>query len=152
MTAHFAGCHDEPPPPLPHRWGKSLTEGASRMPGTYDSTLRQLKPPRPSCIEKPISSQHREPATYPNPHPLAQPSLETCIYKQTSNTVRARRFPRPAPPRSASPLKPLRHFLVYLVVFYLTLTLIETMLSFCIPSCIQKVPGGFTSSSGQGAC
>ena len=32
------------------------------------------------------------------------------------------------------------------------LTLIETRLSFCIPSCIQKVPGGFTSSSGQGAC
>ena len=29
---------------------------------------------------------------------------------------------------------------------------IETRLSFCIPSCIQKVPGGFTSSSGQGAC
>ena len=29
---------------------------------------------------------------------------------------------------------------------------IETRLSFCIPSCIQKVSGGFTSSSGQGAC
>ena len=32
------------------------------------------------------------------------------------------------------------------------LTLIETRLSFCIPSRIQKVSGGFTSSSGQGAC
>ena len=29
------------------------------------------------------------------------------------------------------------------------LTLIETRLSFCIPSRIQKVPAGFTSSSGQ---
>ena len=32
------------------------------------------------------------------------------------------------------------------------LTLIETRLSFCIPSRIQKVSGDFTSSSGQGAC
>ena len=32
------------------------------------------------------------------------------------------------------------------------LTLIETRLSFCIPSRIQKVSGGFISSSGQGAC
>ena len=32
------------------------------------------------------------------------------------------------------------------------LTLIETRLSFCIPSRIQKVSGGFTSSSGQEAC
>ena len=32
------------------------------------------------------------------------------------------------------------------------LTLIETRLSFCIPSRIQKVLCGFTSSSGQGAC
>ena len=32
------------------------------------------------------------------------------------------------------------------------LTLIETRLSFCIPSLIQKVSGGFTSSSGRGAC
>ena len=32
------------------------------------------------------------------------------------------------------------------------LTLIETRFSSCIPSRIQKVPGGFTSSSGQGAC
>ena len=91
MTAHFAGCHEEPPPP------QSLTEGASQMPGTNDSTLRQLKPSRPSRIEKPISSPRHEPAAYPNLHPLAQPSLATCIYKQTSNAVPARGFPRPAP-------------------------------------------------------
>ena len=78
MTAHFAGCHEEPPPP------QSLTEGASQMPGTNDSTLCQLKPPHPSHIEKPISSRCHEPAAYPNPHLLAQPSLATCIYKQIS--------------------------------------------------------------------
>ena len=50
MTAHFASCHDEPPPPLLRWQGKSLTEGTSQMPGTNDSTLRQLKPPRPSCM------------------------------------------------------------------------------------------------------
>ena len=91
MTAHFAGCHEEPPPP------QSLTEGASQMPGTNDSTLRQLKPPRSSHIEKPISSRCHEPAAYPNLHPLAQPSLAMCIYKQTSKAVPARGFPRPAP-------------------------------------------------------
>ena len=63
------------------------------------------KPPRPSHIEKPISSRHRKPATYPNPHPLAQPSLTACIYKQTSNTVRAHRFPRPTPYRSGNPAR-----------------------------------------------
>ena len=116
MTAHFAGCHEEPPPP------QSLTEGASQMPGTNDSTLRQLKPSRPSRIEKPISSPRHEPAAYPNLHPLAQPSLATCIYQRGG----ARGFPRPArfgsgtPPRSALPLKPVKHFLVCLVVFYLT--------------------------------
>ena len=99
MTAHFAGCHDEPPPP------QSLMEGASQMPGTNDSTLRQLKPPRSSRIEKPISSRCHEPAAYPNLHPLAQPSLATCIYKQTSNAVWARRFPRPAPFGSGNPAR-----------------------------------------------
>ena len=51
MTAHFAGCHDEPPPPLPRRRGKSLTEVAFQMPGINDSTFCQLKPPRPSHRE-----------------------------------------------------------------------------------------------------
>ena len=104
MTAHFAGCHDELPPP------QSLREGASQMPGTNDSTLRQVKPPRPRCIEKPISSQHHEPAAYPNPHPLAQPSLATCVYKQTSNAVWAHGFPRPAPFRSGNPAR--EHFAI----------------------------------------
>ena len=99
MTEHFAGCHDKPPPP------KSLTEGASQMPGTNDSTLRQLKPPHPSHIEKPISLRCHEPAAYPNPHSLAQPSLATCIYKQTSNVVPARGFPRPAPFGSGNPAR-----------------------------------------------
>ena len=110
MTAHFAGCHDEPPPP------QSLMEGASQMPGTNDSTLRQLKPPRSSRIEKPISSRCHEPAAYPNLHPLAQPSLAMCIYKQTSKAVQVGGFPGPAPFRSRNPArsaspKPVKHFL-----------------------------------------
>ena len=125
MTAHFAGCHDEPPPPLPRRRGKSLTEVAFQMPGINDSTFCQLKPPRPSPRETyqlatPRTSSLSKP-------PSASPAIPaTCIYKQTSNVVRVLGFPRPAPfgpgtpPGSASPLKPIKHFLVYLVIFHLT--------------------------------
>ena len=56
MTAHFAGCHDEPPPPLPHQRGKSLTEGTSWILGTNDSTLRQLKLPCRSCMNRDASA------------------------------------------------------------------------------------------------
>ena len=111
MTAHFAGCHEEPPPP------QSLTEGASQMPGTNDSTLCQLKPSHPSHIEKPISSRCHEPAAYPNPHLLAQPSLTTGIYKKTSNASGHADFLHlpclgpGTPTRNTSPLKPIKHFL-----------------------------------------
>ena len=73
------------------------------MPGINDSTLRQLKPPRPSRIEKPISSRRPGPAAYPNLHPLAQPSLATCIYKQISNVIQAPGFPPPFPFGSGNP-------------------------------------------------
>ena len=50
------GGYDGPPLlSLPLAGGKSLTVGASQIPGTNDSTLHQLKPPYPSHIEGPIS-------------------------------------------------------------------------------------------------
>ena len=56
-------------PSTPSRWqGKSLMEGASQVPGTNDSTLCQLKPPRPSHVEGPISLTYL--VTYLNSHPL----------------------------------------------------------------------------------
>ena len=63
-------------PSSPSRqWGMSLTEGASQIPGTNDSTRRQLKPPRPSHVEGPISLRRLGLATYPNPCPLRVPFL-----------------------------------------------------------------------------
>ena len=96
-----------------HRWGKSLTEGASQIPGTNDSTLHQLKPPHPSHVEGPVSPRCLSLATYPNPRPssLTIPRNE-CI-KTTPNKVRVQTsstclvWVREARPGSASPLKSL---------------------------------------------
>ena len=49
------GGHDGPLFLSPTGGGRSLTEGASQIPGTNDSTLRQLKPPHPSHQEGPVS-------------------------------------------------------------------------------------------------
>ena len=69
------------------RRGKSLTEGASQIPGTNDSTLHQLKPPHPSHVEGPVSPRRLGLATYPNPRPsnLTIPSKEHI--KTTPNMV-----------------------------------------------------------------
>ena len=71
------------------RRGKSLTEGASQIPGTNDSTLHQLKPPHPCHVEGPVSQRRLGLATYPNPRPsnLTIPSKEHI--KTTPNMVRA---------------------------------------------------------------
>ena len=89
-------------------------EGASQILGTNDSTLHQLKPPHPSHVEGPISPRRLGLATYPNPGPLTWPSLTTNTHKPPP-TRSGCGFPWPAsfrsqnPPRSASPLKPVRH-------------------------------------------
>ena len=69
---------------------RSLTEGSSQIPETNDSTLRRLKLPHPSHIERPVSPRRLGLATYPNPRPssLTIPRIE-CI-KTTPNKVRAR--------------------------------------------------------------
>ena len=53
------------------RRGTSVTEGASQIPGTNESTLRQLKPPHPSHVEGPVSPQRLGLVTYPNPRPCS---------------------------------------------------------------------------------
>ena len=58
-----------------------LMEGASQIPATKDSTLRQLKPPHTSHIKGPISPRCLGLATYPNARPLTWPSLATNLYK-----------------------------------------------------------------------
>ena len=50
-------------------------EGASHIPGTNDSTLRQLKLPHPSHVEGPASPRRLGLATYLNPRPLTVPFL-----------------------------------------------------------------------------
>ena len=73
-----------------HRWGKSLTEGASQIPGTNDSTLRQLKPPHPSHIEGPISPRRLSLVTYPNPRPSSLTTPHNECIKATPNMIWAR--------------------------------------------------------------
>ena len=84
------------------RRGKSLTEGASQILGTNDSTVRQLKPPHPSHVEGPISPRRLGLATYPNPRPLTWPSFAMNIYKPPP-TRSGRRLPQPASFGSRNP-------------------------------------------------
>ena len=88
------------------RQGKSLTEGASQILGTNDSTLRQLKPPHPSHVEGPVTPQGLGLATYANPRPSSLTIPRNKRIKTTPNTVRAQtsstclvrvREPRPGP-------------------------------------------------------
>ena len=69
--------------------GKSLTEGASQIPGTNDSTLHQLKPPYPSQVEGPVSPRRLSLATYLNPRPSSLTIPHNKCIKATSNTVQA---------------------------------------------------------------
>ena len=82
------GGHDGLPLSLPRQPGRSLTEGASQIPGTNDSTLRQLKPPHPSHVEGPVSQRHLGLVTYPNPHPSSLTIPHNERTKTTPNTVR----------------------------------------------------------------
>ena len=103
--------------------GKSLTEGASQIPGTNDSTLRQLKPPHPSHVEGPVSPRRLGLATYPNPVHLAltipcNEHIETTphmIGARTSSTCLIRSG-NPARERFAIK-KPVRHSFGVLVIF-----------------------------------
>ena len=103
------GCPSSPS----GRWGKSLMEGASQIPGTNDSTLHQLKLPHPSHIEGPVSPRCLGLATCPNPRPSSLTIPRNQRIKTTPNTVQARtsstcllRVREPCP-GSASPLKSL---------------------------------------------
>ena len=69
--------------------GKSLREGASQIPGTNDTTLRQLKPPYPSHIEAPVSPRRLGLATYLNPRPSSLTIPRKERIKATHNTVQA---------------------------------------------------------------
>ena len=70
------------------RRGRSLTEGASQIPGTNDSTLRQLKPPHPSHIEGPVSPRCLGLATYPSPRTSSLTIPCNKRIKTTPNMVR----------------------------------------------------------------
>ena len=95
-----------------HQRGKSLTEGASQIPGTNDSTLHQPKLPHPSHVEGPVSPRHLSLVTYPNLRPSSLTTTRNERIKATPNKV-GHGLPRPAslgsriPPGSASPLKSL---------------------------------------------
>ena len=69
--------------------GKSLTEGASQIPVTNDSTLHQLKPPHPSHVEGPVGPRRLGLATYPNPRPSSLTIPHNERIKATPNTVQA---------------------------------------------------------------
>ena len=69
---------------------RSLTEGSSQIPGTNDSTLRQLKPPHPSHVEGPVSPRRLSLATYLNPRPSSLTIPHNKCIKTTPNTVLAR--------------------------------------------------------------
>ena len=84
------------------RRGRSLTEGASQIPGTNDSTLRQLKPPHPSHIEGPVSPRCLGLETYPNPCPSSLTIPHNERIKTTPNTSGCG-LPRPASFRSGNP-------------------------------------------------
>ena len=75
-------------PSSPSRWwGKSLTEGASQILGTNDSTLHQLKPPHPSHVEGPVGPRRLGLATYPNPRPSSLTIPHNERIKTTPSTV-----------------------------------------------------------------
>ncbi|KAI4561624.1 hypothetical protein MJG53_016678 [Ovis ammon polii x Ovis aries] len=105
------------------RRGKSLMEGTSQIPGTNDSTLRQLKPPHPSHIEGPVSPRRLRLVTYPNPRPSSLTIPRKEHIKTTPNTVRGG-LPPPALFGSGNPdrerfaiKKAVRHSFGVLVVF-----------------------------------
>ena len=92
--------------------GKSLTEGASQILGTNDSTLPQVKLPHVSHKEGPVSPRRLGLVTYPNPRPSSLTIPCNDRIKTTPKTVRADFLDLPpsgpgTPPRSASPLKSL---------------------------------------------
>ena len=96
-------------------WGKSLTEGASQILGTNDSTLLQLKPPHPSHVEGPVSPRCLSLVTYPNPSPSSLTIPRNKRIKATP-TRSGRGLPRPASFGSGNPTrdcfaikKPVRH-------------------------------------------
>ena len=106
-----------------HQRGKSLTEGASQIPGTNDSTLHQLKPPHPSHVEGPVSPRCLSLVTYPNPSPSSLTIPRNKRIKATP-TRSGRGLPRPASFGSGNPVrerfaikKPVRHSFGVLVVF-----------------------------------
>ena len=105
------------------RRGKSLMEGTSQIPGTNDSTLRQLKPPHPSHTEGPVSPRRLGLVTYPNPSPSSLTIPRKEHIKATPNTSGADflHLPRSdlgTPTWSALPLKRL---LDILLVFWSSL-------------------------------
>ena len=123
-------------PPLSRRWGKS------QIPGTNDSTLHQLKPPRPSHVEGPVSPRRLGLATYPNPVHLAltipcNEHIETTphmIGARTSSTCLIRSG-NPARERFAIK-KPVRHSFRCPGRLYLTVT----------TSSVKQLSTGFSSS------
>ena len=111
-----------PSSPSHRQRGKSLREGASQIPGTNDSTLRQLKPPLPSHIEGPVSPPRLGLTTYPNPHSSSLTIPRSKHIKATPNTDCLDLPPSGpgTPPSSALPLKSLLDtFLVSWSSFYL---------------------------------
>ena len=70
------------------RQGKSLTEGASQILGTNDSTLPQVKLPHVSHKEGPVSPRRLGLVTYPNPRPSSLTIPHNNRIKNTPNTVR----------------------------------------------------------------
>ena len=77
-------------------------EGTSQIPGTNDSTLRQLKPPHPSHVEGPVSPRRLGLATYPNPRPSSLTIPRNKRIKTTPNPVREP-LPQPASFGSGNP-------------------------------------------------
>ena len=70
--------------------GKSLTEGASQILGTNDSTRPQVKLPHVSHKEGPVSPRRLGLASYPNPRPSSLTIPPKEHIKTTSNAVGAR--------------------------------------------------------------
>ena len=64
-------------------------EGASQIPETNESTIRQLKPPHSSHKEGRVSLQCLSLATYPNPRPSSLTIPRNEHTKATCNTVQA---------------------------------------------------------------
>ena len=90
--------------------GKSLTEGASQIPGTNDSTVRQLKPPHPSHLKGPVSLRRLGLATYPNPLPSSLTIPRNEHTKTTPNFLDLPRSGPGTPPGERFAIKkPVRH-------------------------------------------